>query len=197
VPCPGPAPPTMAIIRFACPARAPRSGCGVPGSLRRVLPPPSRQGRGCRRPNEDHCRHRCVFKPAPAPAPEYESTPGTAHNRRSGPADRCHTGRDQALHPGQLNFATHSPKTARPCDRKYRSVAGGRSARRPRSPSITAVQAYAVGTLRPHGGMTGGSQITLRGGGPCRPGASDDGSTDRGTGTVLSKRPKPGSAASS
>jgi hypothetical protein len=35
----------------------------------------------------------------PGAAPEYQSTPGTARNRRSGPADRCHTGRDQALHP--------------------------------------------------------------------------------------------------
>jgi hypothetical protein len=107
----------------------------MPGSLRRVPPIPSRHGRRCRRPDEDHRRHQCVFKPASAPAPD-ESTPGTAHNRRSGPADRCHTGRDQALHPRAAELRHASRKTARPRDRKYRSVAGGQSARRPRSPSI-------------------------------------------------------------
>ena len=141
MPCPGRAraghlPPWPQSGLPARPGTATRlwRACQPPASS----PPPSRQGGGCRRPNKDHCRHRSVSRPAPAPAPEYQSTPGTAHNRRSGPADRCHTGRDQALHPGQLNFAAHSRKTARPRDRKYRSVAGGQSARRPRSPSISA-----------------------------------------------------------
>lgn len=128
----------MAAIRFARPRTAIRlwRAWQPPASS----PPPSRQGRRCRRPDEDHRRHQCVFEPASAPAPEYESTPGTAHNRRSGPADRCHTGRDQALHPRAAQLRHAFPEDSQTTRQKYRSVARGRSARRPRSPSITATR---------------------------------------------------------